>query len=377
MKVERKFSGLRVLEENLFKIGKVFEKLSNTQRIGEEDWKERIFQKNPWFTVKYINLALKGWSLSLTRDKIAQWIESYPELEIHLDELNNNPQKVKTIGLILAGNIPMVGFQDILCVLVSGHRAQIKLSSADDLLIPQLLNKIFEENSDWEHRIQIVDRLHGMDSVIATGSNNSARYFEYYFGKYPHIIRKNRNSVALLSGAETDKELRELGKDIFNYFGFGCRNVSKLYVPEGYDFTQFFDNMEPLREEVSLNKYLNNVEYQNAMLLLNQSPHLQNGFLFLVESSSLSSPISILHFEYFTAESLPQQIFNVEDQIQCIVGSERNLLALGIKLKQKSKKIIPFGQSQFPELWDYADGKDVLQFLMEELEYNFNGISPN
>lgn len=255
---------------------------------------------------------------------------------------------MKSIGLILAGNIPMVGFHDVLSVLLSGHRALIKPASDDRILLPFLLGILAEIEPRFSDAIRLVDKLENPDAVIATGSNNSARYFEYYFGKYPHIIRKNRTSVAILSGNETDEELVRLGSDIFSYFGLGCRNVSKLYVPKGYVFDRFFKGMEQFGYLMQHNKYMNNYDYHRALFLLNQESFLTNDFLLLREHREVSTPVSVLHYEsYANGADLNAGLETVQDQIQCTVGIGH----------------LPFGTAQCPGPMDYADGVDTMDFL--------------
>jgi hypothetical protein len=177
--------------------------------------------------------------------------------------------------------------------------------------------------------------------VIATGSDNTARYFEYYFRTKPHIIRKNRSSIAVLTGNETDDQLIALGKDVFSYFGLGCRNVSKLVVPEGYDFTRPLRLWEVYHDVSNHHKYVNNYDYNKSILLINGTHHFDNGFALLTPNEALVSPISVLY--YATSADL------ASDKIQCIVGSGANY--------------IPFGTTQEPTLTDYADNVDTLKFL--------------
>ncbi len=348
----------KVLIDSLVKLGQNLAILSES----DHEIKYKAQDQNPWFTLMSINQSLKAWSNSLKKEKIEQWLTQYQITE-NLNITTRIQRPMQTIGLILAGNIPMVGFHDILCCLASGDRAQVKLSTQDSILIPFLV-KSYQGEVPIFDRVDFVERLHNFDGVIATGSNNSARYFEYYFGKYPHIIRKNRSSLAILTGLESDFELEELGQDIFNYFGLGCRNVSKLLVPENYDFTRLLNLLEKFKEVATHHKYMNNVEYQNALLMMNQIPFLQNGFLYIKESTELSSPISVVYFEYFNPTTLSDLINPIVDSIQCLVANKKCLEKIGILEKNISKNLISFGQSQIPELWDYADEVDTMKFLL-------------
>ncbi|MFS8616525.1 MAG: acyl-CoA reductase [Solitalea sp.] len=308
---------------------------------------ESATHHNPWFTRENVLLALEAIASNLQKECLEKWLTPYePLLRPGMTPLN--------VGLVLAGNIPLVGFHDILCVLVSGHRAVVKLSSQDNELSSWVIRKL-QETGLYRNSLQITERLEAPDAVIATGSNNSARYFERYFGKYPHIIRKNRNSVAILTGKENTRELQELGKDIFSYFGLGCRNVSKLYVPRGYDFQPLLDALEPYREIIQHHKYANNYEYQLTIRLMNNEPHFTNGFLLLVENPSFTSPMATLHYEFYQGDGELQAHLEAQaEQLQCLVSS-----------KGLFPGSMPFGQTQYPALWDYADKVDTLRFLLE------------
>lgn len=263
------------------------------------------------------------------------------------------------IGLILAGNIPLVGFHDVLCVLASGHHALIKASSNDTRLIKYILNLLVEIAPEFKTRFTFVERLAHFDAVIATGSNNTSRYFEYYFGKVPHIIRKNRNSIALLTGNETKEQLFLLGHDIFDFFGLGCRNVSKLLVPAGYDFVPFFEAVEPHQPIIHHHKYNNNYDYNKSIYLVNSDKHLDNGFLLVKEDERLASPLAVLYFEYY--DDMPaatSRLAELSEAIQCIVTHGH--IDIG-------NQVVDFGQSQQPRLWDYADGVDTMAFLTTDL----------
>jgi hypothetical protein len=264
-------------------------------------------------------------------------------------ELRNELLKPKTIGIVMAGNIPAVGFHDLLCVLVSGHKAKVRLSSDDAVLIPAMTNILLEMYPQFQNQLEFVNQLAGMDAVIATGSNNTARYFDYYFGKYSSLIRKNRNSIAVLSGQETEAELNQLGHDIFDYFGLGCRNVSKLYVPEGYSFNPFFEAIESYSNLMEHNKYMNNYDYHRALFLLDGIPFLTNNFLIVRENEAYATPVSVLHYEFYSSlEDLEKKLEGGKDLIQCRVGLNG----------------LPFGSSQQPDILDYADGVDTMKWLL-------------
>ncbi len=297
---------------------------------------------NGWFEEAQVRRAISAWSAQLTISELTNWLSTYPEIEIP-----------KVIGLIMAGNIPLVGFHDFVSVLVSGNNALVKLSTDDKLLMTIITKILIHLNEGFSKRINITEgQLKDFDAIIATGSDNTARYFEHYFGKYPHIIRKNRNSVAVLDGSETSEELNALGDDIFAYFGLGCRNVSKIYVPKGYSFDLLFESLFSYKEIVNNKKYANNVDYYRALFLMGGNKMLENGFLLLREDELLASPISMLHYEYYEdLDTLKQDLVDKESQIQCVV----------------SKESIPgsfnLGEAQCPSLSDYADGVDTMQFL--------------
>ena len=300
-------------------------------------------QFNAWFTPESTAMAVAAIAKMLNRN----------DLEVWLDREDTQSEKPKAVGLILAGNIPLVGFHDILCVLASGNKALIKLSSQDKLLIPYILSKLTEIEPGFKDKIEYIERLVDFDAVIATGSNNTSRYFEYYFSKVPHIIRKNRNSVAVLTGDEQTDALEKLGNDIFDYYGLGCRNVSKVYVPRGYNFSNFFEPIEGFKAVGDHHKYNNNYDYNKSIFLVNLDKHLDNGFLLLKEDERMASPLAVLYYqEYDDIRMLEQELIDKVDQIQCIV-SESGL----------SIETVGFGESQSPKLWDYADGVDTMEFL--------------
>lgn len=318
---------------------------------SDEEKIERVLQqasiKNPWYTPANLRKRLQALSLNLTTDQLMNWVASYPVI-----------QSDQTVGLILAGNIPLVGFHDILCVLIGGFHAQIKLSSDDAGLTAFVLDELIAIEPTFAEKIQIVDRLQQYDLIIATGSDNSSRYFDYYFGKKPHIIRKNRNSIAILTGTESPEQLKALGADIFDYFGLGCRSVSKLYVPRDYDFNLFFEVIEGFNAVKEHNKYANNYDYNKSIYLINGDRHLDNGFLLLKEDLRLASPLATVFYEEY--EQLSQTVAQLEmqtDKIQCIVTES---------IIETNIPTFPLGGSQYPALTDYADGVDVMAFLSEK-----------
>lgn len=307
---------------------------------------------NPWFTAAFTKKATDALAEMLKADAMRSWNAQWAHYPVV-----HNPKK---IGLILAGNIPMVGFHDVLCVLAAGHIALIKCSSQDNKLLPYVLNKLCSIEPAFEEQIKYTEKLENFDAVIATGSNNSSRYFEYYFGKVPHIIRKNRNSVAILRGDESKADLHALGTDIFDYFGLGCRNVSKLMVPEGYDFRSFFEAIESFGEISQHHKYHNNYDYHKSIFLVNGEEHLDNGFLLLKKDTKLASPLAVLHYEnYANQAELSDKLLNKAAEIQCIASMHPI---------ESANQIVPFGSTQQPRLWDYADGINLMQFLLKELD---------
>lgn len=295
-------------------------------------------QYNGWFTPENVNFSLLN---------IASMINA-KDLEVFASKLRMDGDK--RVAVICAGNIPLVGFHDVLCVLLSGHILLLKLSEDDKFLLPFLLRLLVHYEAGFEQKIRFVEgQLRDFDAVIATGSNNTAKHFDYYFSKYPRIVRKNRTSLAVLDGNENKEELQELGKDIFTYFGLGCRNVSKLLVPEEYDFSAFFEAILPFGGVVDNNKYGNNYDYHRSIFLLESIPFLDNNFLILRQSDELFSPISVLHYQTFAGKSEQlDYIRTQQDHLQCVVG----------------KGFVPFGCSQRPVISDFADGVDTLDFLL-------------
>jgi hypothetical protein len=298
---------------------------------------------NGWYTPEQVYFSLQSWAEALTEDNLDKWLSNYDLSKVE-------PKKV---ALILAGNIPLVGFHDFLSVLITGHDVLVKTSSNDQHLLPFLANYLIVFEPELKNKITFVEgKLEGFDAVIATGSNNTARYFEYYFKDKPSIIRKNRNSIAVLNGKETKEELAALGEDIFRYFGLGCRNVSKLFVPEGYSFDSFFEAIFEYQDVIHYEKYANNYDYNKAVFLMSNFKLLDNGFLTIKEDTSYGSPITSVFYEYYESlEGLQKRLENESDQIQCIVS--KNIV----------KNSIEFGTTQKPNLWDYADNVDTISFL--------------
>ena len=299
---------------------------------------------NGWYTPEHVYFSIQSWAKALTEDNLTQWTSAYAI---------ENP-KAKNVALILAGNIPLVGFHDFLTVLMTGHNVLIKTSSNDQHLLPFLAKYIIAIEPKFAKKITFVEgKLENFDAVIATGSNNTARYFEYYFKDKPSIIRKNRNSVAVINGSESKEQLIALGEDIFRYFGLGCRNVSKLFVPKDYVFDSFFEAIFEYQDVIHYEKYANNYDYNKAVFLMSNFKLLDNGFLTLKEDSSYASPISSVFYErYENIADLQQRLENEKEQIQCIVSND---------LVQNS---IAFGETQNPQLWDYADNVDTISFLL-------------
>lgn len=300
--------------------------------------------KNQWFTQEHVLGALDAISKHYLDEKLlSEWVKPYA-----LDRVT----APKRVGIIAAGNIPLVSFHDILCVLVSGHQAVIKLSEKDNVLIPFLLKELIKMDARWESKISFEDRWKQIDAVIATGSSNTGRYFEYYFGKYPNIIRKNRHSAAVLRGNESPEELSALATDVFNYFGLGCRNVSMVWLPEDYPILTLVDAWKEYDALMMHHSYKNNLDYQRTLFLMNNEPLVDCDFLNIVQSQQLASPISTLHIAHYNDDAEIQNwISSHEHQIQCMVNYPFN----GV--------VIPFGEAQQPSLTDYADGIDTLSFL--------------
>lgn len=293
---------------------------------------------NPWFTQDNLKFCLEQWGNTLNIHNLTNWVKNYSEA-----------QKPKNVGIIMAGNIPLVGFHDLISVLLSGHNARVKASSKDDVLMDFVLKYLKNSDEDLDKSIQKVERMQNADAVIATGSNNTARYFEYYFKEIPHIIRKNRTSIAVLDGNESEEDLKKLSEDIFRYFGLGCRNVTKLYLPENFNTDLLFEAFYDWNSIINHTKYSNNYDYNRAIYLMEQQPFLDNNFVILKESKELHSPIGVIHYEiYKDLDEVKKELKSREKEIQCVVGNDFE---------------VKFGETQKPSLSDYADGIDTIKFL--------------
>jgi hypothetical protein len=306
---------------------------------------EKARNENPWFTEDNVILALKGIETLLHRDSLTAWATHYsPE-----------PSTPKIVGLAAAGNIPAVGFHDFMCVLISGHKLKAKLSSQDSVLLKFLLSRLVEIEPRFAEQVTWEDMVKNVQAMIATGSDNTARYFEYYFRNIPHIIRKNRASCAVVQGEEPPAELELLGRDVFSYFGLGCRNVSKIFVPEEFELSRLFESWQSFASVIHHNKYANNYDYQKTVLLVNSEPFLESEFILLRESKNLVSPIGVLFYEkYQTQDEVREKIRMQEEKLQVIVSARGWYPAS-----------VPFGKAQFPEPGDYADHVDTMQFLKD------------
>ena len=310
---------------------------------NNEDWmvaKNLAKQRNPWFTSAFIEQATAAIADAyLQEERLVEWIKHYPTADLKGE---------KKLGIVMAGNIPMVGFHDFLCGFICGHQLQIKCSSKDDVLLPFIIQQMVLWEPAIIDKINVADQLKGCDAYIATGGNQSAQHFEQYFAKYPNIIRRNRTSVAILTGTESKETLQLLSDDIHSYFGLGCRNVTKIYVPEGYDFVPLLQSFEHYKYFRDHHKYSNNYDYQLSILLINNIPYMTNESTILVEQKGLFSPISVLHYEYYSPDTNPAIELEKNESIQAIVGENH----------------LPFGSAQQPNLYQYADGVDTMQFLL-------------
>ena len=300
---------------------------------------------NSWFTIDNLKLSLKNWSNSLQENIISDWLSKY----------NIEDKSSKKIAIIMAGNIPAVGFHDLLCSLLLNFDCIVKLSSEDRLLIPFIVKFLESRNEKLKNKVTFEsEKLKDFDGVIATGNNNSHRYFDYYFSKYPNLLRKTRHSIAVLDGKESDNDLSDLSNDIFNYFGLGCRSVSKVFIPYGYDLDLLFNAFFRHKEVVNHNKYVNNFDYNKAVYLMSKEKFIENGFIILKEESKLGSPIGCLFYEFYNdKKEITKLINNNSDSIQCVVSN--------INFNTNIK----FGQTQCPNINDYADNNDTIKFLLK------------
>lgn len=336
MNLEDRIDALLKLGENL---------INQEERLMAHG--HRTESNNPWFTKHHIK-----WSIDqivkqfLDSDKLLSWLGEYA-IPTVLD--------MKQVGIVMAGNIPLVGFHDMLCCFVSGHKSMIKLSDKDPYLIPYILTLLKEANPDTASYFELVQKLENYDAVIATGSNSTAIHFEYYFKNVPHIIRRNRNAVAVLQNDVENSNIEKLGDDVFLYFGLGCRNVSKIYLPRSFNTDRLFENFNKYQEVIQHGKYRNNFDYNVAIFMLNKMPYLESGFFILKEDKQIASRIACLHYErYDDEQTLVNHLIDEKEQIQCIVSD----------LQVESLKTVPFGESQIPSLHDYADDADTLDFLI-------------
>lgn len=328
--------------EAFVELGKQLRKLTPEDR---QAWAQVAMSCNTWFTEENVSCALNGIIQMLEEQYLREWLYPY-----HLKQVT--PKKV---GVVMAGNIPMVGFHDFLSVLLSGHYLLAKLSTNDEPLIKRLSDMLVGIEPAFANQFKFVNLLKEADAIIATGSDNTARYFEYYFAKRPHIIRKNRSSIGILTGHEEKDDLHALGEDIFRYYGLGCRNVSKVFVPEGYTFDRFFEANAERKSLLDHHKYQNNYDYNKSILLVNRVPHFDNGFMLVQQSEALVSPISVLFYDTFSSlTDLRQQLKALKDKTQVVVSAHGWL-----------EGSTPFGEAQRPMVWDYADGVDTLAFLQK------------
>jgi hypothetical protein len=330
------------ISERISAFARLGEAMKNLPPETSSDLFQRATNENAWFTRESVDEAWSGIQYLLDANKLEKLMQRYP--------VSTTP---KTVGVIMAGNIPLVGFHDFMCVLLAGHRIWMKPSSSDSVLILFVAELLKQLQPAFAERIHVVDRINGVEAAIATGSNNTARYFEYYFRSIPHVIRKNRTSCAVLLGGESESDYLDLGQDVFTYYGLGCRNVSSLFVPKGFSFTPLLDAWQKFAPVAHHHKYANNLDYQKAILLVNGISFLDGGHVLLTESAQLVSPISVVHYRtYESAAALDAMLHEVSDSIQVIVSR-------GGRFKNSK----PFGVAQRPEPDDYADGLDTLAFL--------------
>jgi hypothetical protein len=329
-----------ILQERIELLGQ----LGQYMLSSDADWqavKERAYRENQWFVPEFIEQSAKNIALNFLNVSFLQdWAARY-----QVPAIQPSP---KTVGLVMAGNIPLVGFHDFLCVFISGHQVTIKTSSKDDILIKHLVKKLYEWEITIQNSVSFAERLNNCDAYIATGSNNSGRYFDYYFGKYPHIIRRNRSSVAILDGTETREELDALSNDIQLYFGLGCRNITQLFVPKDYDFIPLLDALRKYEHFMDFHKYKHNFDYHLALLIMGNKYYMNNDTVVMTENASPFSPVSQLHYQFYNDKQEAETIIQNNPDIQCVVGHGH----------------LPFGTAQSPSLMDYADGVDTMQFLM-------------
>ncbi len=321
----------------------LLERLGRFMASEDEAWqaaKRKATAQNPWFIPEFIDLAVNNIARKFLSPQGLQTVIEQYKIDDRIE-----PKKV---GIVMAGNIPLVGFHDLLCTFLTGQCAVIKPSSKDEALILFLVAKLKEFDANATSCLTISERLTGCDAYIATGSNTSSTYFDYYFGKYPHIIRRNRTSVAILTGRESDEELDALADDVYLFFGLGCRNVTKLYVPKDFDFERLLNAFTKYNHLADYSKYKNNYDYNLAILLLNHQRYMSNESLLLVEDPSIFSPIAQLNYEHYNDIADVYKQLAQSNAVQCIVGTNA----------------VAFGKAQQPGICDYADGADTVEFLL-------------
>lgn len=327
----------------------ISERINLLIRLGDylksknEEWKqvcELAERRNAWFNQEFISAAV---------DSICESYLQEDELIVFASFLQTAEAKQRqlTLGVIMAGNIPLVGFHDFLCVYLSGHKLRIKLSSKDDVLLKQIVTKLIEWEPETATQIEFADMLKQCDAYIATGGSQSTAIFKTYFEKYPNIIRSNRTSVAILDGTESDEELLALADDVYQYFGLGCRNVTKIFIPEGYNFERLLNLFRKYDALKDHNKYRNNLDYNLALYIINSSYYMSNDSMLMVEHDSIFSPISVLHYSFYKSIDDVHHLLQHNEEIQAIVGHG----------------FIPFGEAQKPKLMDFADGVNTIEFL--------------
>lgn len=301
-------------------------------------------QHNQWFTPEYIEMAGRSWAAALNQHDLEHWLSDVPYAE-----------KNESTGIIMAGNIPFVGLHDLLSVLATGYKALVKLSSTDEVLMKYVIKALGVINGEFDNRIVVTERLNEASRIIATGSNNSSRYFEYYFRDKPVLIRKNRTSVAVLNGGETKEDIEKLSDDIYSYYGLGCRNVTHVLMPEGFSLELFYTSLDKYMGHVNHHKYYNNYMYHKSILLMNLTKHYDNGFMIFQEKADLVAPLGTLNYHFYkTAEEARQYLADNAENIQCVVSADNNIAGA-----------VPFGTSQQPSLWQYADNVNTLDFLLQ------------
>jgi hypothetical protein len=327
----------------LHRVGQVF---GNENSIDLQQTIAQAYAKNKWFDEDNTKMALSYWSKQLTTENLNRWVS---------EEGISNNSAPKTIGVIAAGNIPLVGLHDVISVLLTGNKVKVKLSSDDEVLMKFFIAQLIQAEPSLGQLIEVAEKIENIDAVIATGSNNTARYFEYYFNKYPHIIRKNRNSIAVLTGNESAETIQKIGGDILSYFGKGCRNITQLWLPKKYDLVPFLDHLQGFVDVVNHNKYANNYHYHKAILLMNKDEHLDTGFMLLREDKKIYSPIGMINYTYYNdMGEVKEFLAQNAEHIQCVVSEADSL-----------PEAISAGETQNPKLWDYADGVNTISFLQK------------